>query len=81
MTDGPALELDEFERLVNSGHVDTVLVVWTDPGGRLQGERVHARHFSEQVLAGGLNVEPGRADPSAVALAAPSGSLVLRPVR
>jgi glutamine synthetase len=79
MTDGPPLELDEFERLVNSGHVDTVLVVWTDPGGRLQGERVHARHFSEHVLAGGLDLEPGRADPSAAALAAPSGSLVLRP--
>ncbi|MBT0770521.1 glutamine synthetase [Kineosporia sp. J2-2] len=73
------LELEEFERLVGSGHVDTVLVVWTDPAGRLQGERVHARHFSGSVLAGGLNLEPGRADPSAAALAAPSGALVLRP--
>lgn len=76
MTDGPPLELDEFERLVDSGHVDTVLVVWTDPGGRLQGERVHARHFSGSVLAGGLGLEPGQADPSASAL---TGSLVLRP--
>ncbi|GAB6900821.1 glutamine synthetase family protein [Kineosporia succinea] len=73
------LELDEFERLVNSGHVDTVLVVWTDPAGRLQGERVHARYFSSTVLANGLNVEPVRADPSAVSLVAPSGALVLRP--
>lgn len=79
MTAGPPLELEEFERLVASGHVDTVLVVWTDPGGRLQGERVQARHFSESVLAGGLNLEPVRADPSAAALAAPSGALVLRP--
>jgi len=79
MTDGPPLELEEFDRLVDSGHVDTVLVVWTDPGGRLQGERVHARHFRSKVLAGGLDLEPGRADPNAVDLAAPAGSLVLRP--
>ncbi|GLY14650.1 glutamine synthetase [Kineosporia sp. NBRC 101677] len=79
MTAGPPLELDELQRLVDSGHVDTVLVVWTDPGGRSQGERVHARHFISQVLAGGLNVEPVRADPGAAALAAPSGALVLRP--
>ncbi len=79
MTAGPPLELEEFERLVDSGHVDTVLVVWTDPGGRLHGERVHARHFTAQVLANGLNLETGRADPSAAALAAPSGALVLRP--
>ncbi|GAB3245140.1 glutamine synthetase family protein [Kineosporia babensis] len=79
MAVGPPLELEELERLVTSGHVDTVLVVWTDPGGRLQGERVHARHFSSQVLANGLNLEPGRADPSAAALSAPSGALVLRP--
>ncbi|GAA3590055.1 glutamine synthetase family protein [Kineosporia mesophila] len=66
------LELDEFERLVSSGHVDTVVVTWTDPAGRLQGERVHARHFSGSVLAEGLNL-------GSAGLAVSPGALVLRP--
>ena len=44
------LTVEELERLVDLGDVDTVLVVITDMQGRLQGKRLHARYFMDQVL-------------------------------
>jgi glutamine synthetase len=39
---------------IESGHVDTVLVVFTDMQGRLQGKRVHARYFLDEVMDHGM---------------------------
>ena len=36
---------------MESGDVDTVLVVFTDMQGRLQGKRVHAPYFLDEVAA------------------------------
>jgi glutamine synthetase len=47
------LSVEELERLVDLGEVDTVLVVITDMQGRLQGKRLHARYFMDEVLAHG----------------------------
>ncbi len=47
------LTVAELERLVDAGEVDTVLVVITDMQGRLQGKRLHARFFMDEVLAHG----------------------------
>ena len=44
------LNVEELERLVDLGEVDTVLVAITDMQGRLQGKRLHARYFMDQVL-------------------------------
>jgi glutamine synthetase len=41
--------LEELEELVRSGTVDTVLLAMTDMQGRLQGKRLTARHFLEEV--------------------------------
>jgi glutamine synthetase len=46
---GP-LTLAELDRRVGDGTVDTVLVVFTDMQGRLQGKRVHARYFLDEQL-------------------------------
>jgi len=45
----PPLSLDKLTSLIGSGHVDTVLVVFTDIQGRLQGKRVHGRYFLDEV--------------------------------
>jgi glutamine synthetase len=43
-----------LDGLISSGAVDTVLVVFTDMQGRLQGKRVHAQYFrDEKVLSHG----------------------------
>src|SRR5215217_5791853 len=47
------LTTDELTERVESGDVDTVLVVFTDMQGRLQGKRVHARFFVDEVAAHG----------------------------
>jgi glutamine synthetase len=47
------LSLDSLKKHVASGHVDTVLVVFTDVQGRLQGKRVHARYFLDEVRKNG----------------------------
>ena len=47
------LTVEELERLVDVGEVDTVLVAITDMQGRLQGKRLHARYFLDEVLAHG----------------------------
>jgi glutamine synthetase len=55
MADSSApLSLAQLESLVDDGAVDTVLVVFTDMQGRLQGKRVHARYFiDEHVMSHG----------------------------
>ena len=47
------LTVEELERLVDLGEIDTVVVVITDMQGRLQGKRLHARYFLDEVLAHG----------------------------
>jgi glutamine synthetase len=48
------LSLADLTHKVESGDVDTVLVVFTDMQGRLQGKRVHARYFLDEVAAHGM---------------------------
>lgn len=47
------MTLDRLRDAIKAGHVDTVLVVFTDMQGRLQGKRVHGRFFLDEVLAHG----------------------------
>lgn len=47
------LELDELERLIDAGEVDTVVVAFPDMQGRLTGKRVSARLFREEVASHG----------------------------
>jgi glutamine synthetase len=51
---GSPLSMARFGQIIESGHVDTVLVVFTDMQGRLQGKRVHARYFVDEVMDHGL---------------------------
>jgi glutamine synthetase len=44
----------ELAERVESGDIDTVLVVFTDMQGRLQGKRVHARYFLDEVARHGM---------------------------
>ena len=39
------MSLDKLKEAVSNGHVDTVLVVFTDVQGRLMGKRVHGHYF------------------------------------
>jgi glutamine synthetase len=48
------LSLSELTDRVESGEVDTVQVVFTDMQGRLQGKRVHARYFLDEVAGHGM---------------------------
>ncbi len=54
MADGSPMPLSKLGQTVESGHVDTVMVVFTDMQGRLQGKRVHARYFLDNVMDHGL---------------------------
>jgi glutamine synthetase len=45
--------LDELEKAVADGTVDTVLLAIADMEGRLQGKRLTARHFLDEVLEHG----------------------------
>ena len=47
------LSLDQLRDAVADGHVDTVIVAFTDMQGRLVGKRVSARLFLEDVAAHG----------------------------
>ncbi len=53
--DAPAgrITLDELRADIGSGAVDTVAVAFTDMQGRLQGKRLHAHHFMNEVLEHG----------------------------
>ena len=44
------ISLPQLRQLVGDGSVDTVLVVTTDMQGRLQGKRIQAQHFLEEVV-------------------------------
>ena len=52
-TDKPPLDEPKLRQLIDSGHIDTVLVVFTDMQGRLAGKRIHAKHFVDEVLGHG----------------------------
>lgn len=49
------LTLDDLRRLVASDSVDTVIVGFSDPYGRLVGKRVDASWFLEEVATGGTH--------------------------
>ncbi|HET9124849.1 MAG TPA: glutamine synthetase family protein [Solirubrobacteraceae bacterium] len=53
MTDGPALTLDGLRGRVQAGEIDTVLVAMCDMQGRLQGKRLDAGHFLDDVVEHG----------------------------
>ena len=47
------MTLEELRRQVDDGTVDTVVLAITDMQGRLQGKRLDARHFVDEVVAHG----------------------------
>ncbi len=47
------LTVEELRREIEAGHIDTVIVAFTDMQGRLQGKRLHGAYFLDQVLAHG----------------------------
>jgi glutamine synthetase len=48
-----SVKLDELREGVSSGQIDTVLLAMTDMQGRLQGKRLTATHFLNEVLEHG----------------------------
>jgi len=49
----PSLSVEQLRSDVAVGAIDTVVVAFTDMQGRLQGKRLHGRHFLDEVLAHG----------------------------
>src|SRR4051794_2907584 len=49
----PNLTLDQLRNAVQAEQIDTVLLVLTDMQGRLQGKRLTARHFLDEVVEHG----------------------------
>jgi glutamine synthetase len=49
----PALTLDALSAMADRGEIDTVLLAITDMQGRLQGKRLTARHFLDEVAEHG----------------------------
>src|SRR5829696_4629150 len=49
----PPLSLDELRTAVDAGEIDTVLLCLADMQGRLQGKRLMARHFVDDVVSHG----------------------------
>jgi glutamine synthetase len=47
------VKLDELEKAVADGTIDTVLLAIADMEGRVQGKRLTARHFLDEVLESG----------------------------
>ncbi len=47
------LTVEQLHELIDSDDVDTVVVAFTDMQGRLQGKRLHAKYFLDEVLAHG----------------------------
>src|SRR5689334_24944944 len=47
------MDLDQLRQEVERGDVDTVLLALTDMQGRLQGKRLHAQHFVDDVAEHG----------------------------
>src|SRR4051794_7048254 len=54
MDGGPPLDVERLKELIESGEVDTVLVVFPDLQGRLMGKRVTGRFFRDHVLDGSI---------------------------
>jgi glutamine synthetase len=50
---GAPLTVQELRNDVDAGLVDTVVIAFTDMQGRLQGKRLHARYFLDEVLEHG----------------------------
>lgn len=50
------LDLETLTKEVESGAIDTVLVAFTDPYGRLLGKRLDAEFFAQQVATTGTHV-------------------------
>jgi glutamine synthetase len=50
---GPSLTVEELRLAVESGAIDTVALSLVDMQGRLQGKRLHADYFLEEVLRHG----------------------------
>ena len=44
------MNVEQLKRAVEDGSIDTVLLVFTDMQGRLQGKRLVGKHFVEEVL-------------------------------
>src|SRR3954454_3416269 len=49
----PALTIEELRLAIESGAIDTVALAIVDMQGRLQGKRLHARYFLDEVLRHG----------------------------
>ena len=47
------MKLEELRARVDAGEIDTVLLALTDMQGRLQGKRLTARHFVDEVAEHG----------------------------
>ena len=47
------LTMDELVDRIEDGHIDTVVVAFTDMQGRLQGKRLHGRYFVDHVVGHG----------------------------
>jgi glutamine synthetase len=47
------LSVDELRAHVDGGTIDTVVIAFADMQGRLQGKRLHARYFMDEVLKHG----------------------------
>ncbi len=53
MPQQPSLSVEQLRSDIAVGAIDTVVVAFTDMQGRLQGKRLHGRHFLDEVLAHG----------------------------
>ncbi len=53
MTGEPALGVEELRLAVEAGEIDTVVLAIVDMQGRLQGKRLHADYFLDEVLRHG----------------------------
>ena len=53
MTHEPALSIEELRLAVEAGEIDTVVLAIVDMQGRLQGKRLHADYFLDEVLRHG----------------------------
>jgi glutamine synthetase len=47
------LSLEQLRVQISEGHIDTVIVAFTDMQGRLQGKRLHGRYFVDHVIEQG----------------------------
>ena len=47
------LSMNDLVARIGTGEIDTVVVAFTDMQGRLQGKRLHAAFFADEVLAHG----------------------------